>query len=54
METLVRTTNGVDIDGLHATIQAINENPSIADFKFMETNKCVNGAQKSTTSGHPG
>ena len=54
METLVRKTNGANINRLHATIQAINENPSIADFKFMATNKCVNGAQKSTTSGHPG
>lgn len=45
METLQKTTNGVDVNRLQATIKAIEENPSIADFKFRATNKWVDGAQ---------
>ena len=44
METLQKTTNGVDISRLQATIKAIGENPSIADFKFRSTNNWVDGA----------
>ena len=45
METLVRKTNAVNLHRQHTTIQAINENPSITDFKFWATNKWVNWAQ---------
>ena len=44
METLQKTTNGVDVHRLHATIKAIEENPSIADFKFRSTNNWIDGA----------
>ncbi|WP_242086535.1 OsmC family protein [Aestuariivivens sediminis] len=44
METLQKTTNGVDLNRLHATIKAIGENPAIADFKFRASNKWVDGA----------
>ena len=44
METLQKTTNGVDISRLQGTIKAIEENPSIADFKFRASNKWINGA----------
>lgn len=53
METLVRKTNAVNIDRLRATIQAINENPSITDFKFWATNKWVNEAQNQSKNQLP-
>jgi uncharacterized OsmC-like protein len=49
METLQKTTNGVDVSRLHGTIKAIGENPSIADFKFRATNNWINGAHNVST-----
>ena len=46
METkTVNAVNGVDIDRLQGTMEAIKENPSIADFKFRASNNWVMGAQ---------
>lgn len=44
METLQKTTNGVDINRLQGTIKAIEETPSIADFKFSASNRWIDGA----------
>ena len=49
METLQKTTNGVDINRLEATIKAIGENPSIADFKFRASNNWINGAHNESS-----
>jgi uncharacterized OsmC-like protein len=35
--------NGVNVDGLFSTVDAIKKNPEIAKFKFRATNKWVNG-----------
>jgi uncharacterized OsmC-like protein len=43
--TVVNEVNGVRIDRLQATIEAIKETPAIADFKFRASNNWVAGAQ---------
>jgi uncharacterized OsmC-like protein len=42
--TKAKVINGVDVERMEATIGAINENPSIADFKFRASNDWVSGA----------
>ena len=37
--TVTRMTNGVDVDALMETIEAIKANPEIAQFKFNQTNQ---------------
>lgn len=49
METLEKLLNGVNVNRLRETIQIINDNPDIADFKFRATNKWVNGAHNETS-----
>lgn len=45
--TIVKTDlnilNGVDVDGIFSTIEAIEKNPEIADFKFRNSNKWITG-----------
>ena len=41
--------NGVDVQRLQGTIQAIRENPSIADFKFRASNRWINGAKNESS-----
>ncbi|MBI5568445.1 MAG: OsmC family protein [Desulfomonile tiedjei] len=41
--------NGVDVDRLFATIDAIKESPSIAKFRFRATNKWIDGGHNRTT-----
>jgi hypothetical protein len=53
LQRLIRKTNGVDIDRLHATIQEINENPSITVFKFRATNQRVNVEQNPSKNQLP-
>lgn len=36
-------TNGVDVNKLKETIQAIKETPSLADFRFRTANKWEGG-----------
>ena len=41
--------NGVNVDQLHGTIDAIKEKPSIAEFKFRAENKWMNGGHNRST-----
>lgn len=41
--------NGVNVDDLFTTIDAIKEQPGIANFKFRATNKWINGGHNRTT-----
>ncbi len=41
--------NGVNVDALFGTIDAIKDTPAIADFKFRVDNKWVNGGHNHTT-----
>lgn len=47
-EEKVRTVNGVDVQKLEATIEAINKNPDLAEFTFHATNEWVDGAHNKT------
>jgi uncharacterized OsmC-like protein len=44
-----RFVNGVNVDALFGTIDAIKETPAIAEFKFRANNKWVNGGHNHTT-----
>jgi uncharacterized OsmC-like protein len=44
-----RIVNGVAVDKLYATIDAIKEDPDIAKFNFHISNKWINGGHNSTT-----
>ncbi|MCI0390464.1 MAG: OsmC family protein [Acidobacteria bacterium] len=41
--------NGVDVNQLFTTIDAIKETPSLAKFKFRAANKWINGGHNRTT-----
>ena len=43
--------NGVDVDRLSATIDAIKGNPDIADFQFRVVNRWINGGHSHITVG---
>lgn len=43
------TTNGVNVEQLQANIQAIQENPELAAFKFRATNRWINGGHNRST-----
>jgi uncharacterized OsmC-like protein len=45
----IETTNGVNVEQLVDTIEAIREQPEIADFRFRVTNRWVDGGQNETT-----
>lgn len=50
MTTQIATqTNGVNVDQLVGTVQAIQENPDLAQFQFRATNAWVNGGHSRTT-----
>ncbi|HEX2492061.1 MAG TPA: OsmC family protein, partial [Blastocatellia bacterium] len=40
--------NGVNVDQLFSTINAIKENPGLAKFKFRAKNQWINGGQNRT------
>lgn len=42
-------TNGVDIDRLFETIEAIKQTPRLADFKFQLSNRWINGGLNRST-----
>ena len=44
-----RFVNGVNVDALFGTIDAVKETPAIAEFKFRADNKWVNGGHNHTT-----
>jgi uncharacterized OsmC-like protein len=41
--------NGVDVDTLFATLDAVKSNPQIADFQFRATNHWISGTNSRTT-----
>ena len=48
-QTDTRTINGVDVDKLKETVQAIKDNPSLAGFKFRIANRWQGGGLNKTT-----
>jgi len=44
-----KVVNGVNVEQLFGTIDAINEIPSLARFKFRATNRWINGGHNRTT-----
>jgi hypothetical protein len=44
-----KIVNGVNVDDLHGTIDAIKEQPTIAKFKFCATNQWFDGGHNRTT-----
>lgn len=50
MTTRISTQlNGVNVDQLEATVNAIKDNPDLAEFQFRATNSWVNGGHSRTT-----
>jgi len=45
---MAKMLNGVDVDKMVATIDAIKENPSLAQFQFRSETEWVNGAHSRT------
>jgi uncharacterized OsmC-like protein len=43
-----RIINGVNVDGLFSTIDAVEKNPVIAHFEFRADNKWINGGHNQT------
>lgn len=41
--------NGVDVDRMDATVQAIQQNPSLATFQFRATNRWITGGHNCST-----
>ena len=48
-QELKHSINGVDVQKLEETIQAINEDPDMASFSFNAVNEWVDGARSKTT-----
>jgi uncharacterized OsmC-like protein len=44
-----KDVNGVDVDKLFETINAVKDAPVIAKFKFRANNKCIKGGHNRTT-----
>ena len=44
-----RNINGVDVEQLFSTINAIKENPGLAKFEFRANNQWVNGGHNRTS-----
>lgn len=49
MNEQTSTLNGVDVKKLKETVQAIQDNPSLADFRFRIANKWQGGGMNETT-----
>lgn len=48
METTINTQNGVNVDQLIGTIQAVKADPEIAKFQFRAKTKWINGGHSRT------
>lgn len=44
-----KTINGVDVERMGATVQAVQQNPALAGFRFRATNQWVNGGHNRST-----
>lgn len=49
MKTIIAKINGVDVDALNATIQAVKATPAIADFEFRSKNEWISGGHNRST-----
>ncbi len=49
LQEVKRKVNGIEVQKLEATIEAINQNPDLASFRFHATNEWVDGARNRTT-----
>ena len=49
METVTQTINGFKSEEIFGTLQAIQEDPSIASFKFRAKNQWINGGHNRST-----
>jgi uncharacterized OsmC-like protein len=49
METVIKTVNGVNVEQLVNTIEAVKGNPEIALFKFRSNTKWIKGGHCQTT-----
>ena len=47
-EAIMATTNGVNVDQLGSTIEAIKENPGLAEFRFRANTEWIEGAHTRT------
>jgi len=47
--TMSGVINGVDVDRMGATIQAVQNNPSLATFQFRADNRWINGGHNRST-----
>jgi hypothetical protein len=52
MTTSKGIVNGVNVDTLFGVIDAVKENPKVADFKFSITNKWDNGGHNVSQIGN--
>ena len=50
--TMSGVINGVDVDRMGATIQAVQKNPSLATFQFRADNRWIDGGQNRSTIQH--
>jgi uncharacterized OsmC-like protein len=49
IETKTNVLNGLDVDAAMATIQAITDDPEIAQFQFRAKNQWINGGENRST-----
>ncbi|MGP1397223.1 MAG: OsmC family protein [Inquilinaceae bacterium] len=49
MEAAPKLLNGLDVDAAMATIQAIKDDPDIAQFKFRAKNRWIDGGENRST-----
>lgn len=47
--TMTGTVNGVDVDRMGATAQAVQQQPSLAHFRFRAKNQWINGGHNRST-----
>lgn len=47
--TMSGTINGVDVERMGATVQAVQHNPALAGFHFRATNQWINGGHNRST-----
>lgn len=44
-----KTINGVEVERMGATVQAVQQNPALAGFQFRATNQWINGGHNRST-----
>jgi len=49
VQTAPVVTNGIDVDALYETVDAVKQTPQIADFRFHVSNRWIGGDRNRTT-----